>query len=112
MFYALAFYPKLGYIRNWVFIGRQLLTASNLKTLHSPQNLELRQRLRAAREGYGVTQQELALKLDKPQSFVSKYETGERRLDVIEFAEVCTALDMDAANFLRDLLADTAGKVA
>ena len=83
-----------------------------MKTLHSPQNLELRQRLRAAREGYGVTQQELALKLDKPQSFVSKYETGERRLDVIEFAEVCTALDMDAANFLRDLLADTAGKVA
>ncbi len=83
-----------------------------MKTLHSPRNLELRQRLRAAREGYGLTQQDLAQKLDKPQSFVSKYETGERRLDVIEFAEVCTALGMDAANFLRDLLADMAGKVA
>jgi hypothetical protein len=46
----------------------------------------------------------LALKLDKPQSFVSKYETGERRIDVLEFAEVCAALGLDAADFLRDFL--------
>lgn len=52
---------------------------------------------------------DLALKLDKPQSFVSKYETGERRLDVLEFAEVCEALSLDAADFLREFLAAVGG---
>lgn len=39
-----------------------------------------------------LTQQEVAFRLKKPQSFISKYESGERRLDVIEFLEVCDAL--------------------
>lgn len=43
--------------------------------------------------------------LGKPQSFVSKYETGERRLDVIEFAELCSALGVDATALLADVLA-------
>jgi transcriptional regulator with XRE-family HTH domain len=80
-----------------------------LKTLHTSRSLELRQRLRAVREEAGITQQDLAAKLDKPQSFVSKYETGERRLDVIEFVDVCEALEMNAADFLRDLGAQAAG---
>lgn len=74
-----------------------------MKTLHSARGFELRQRLRAAREEAGITQQDLAAKLDKPQSFVSKYETGERRLDVIEFVDVCQALEVDAAGFLSGL---------
>lgn len=78
------------------------------KTLYSTRNLTLRQRLRAVREERGVTQQVMATKLEKPQSFVSKYESGERRLDVIEFAEVCALLGVDAAVFLCELLADTA----
>ncbi|MDI4634043.1 helix-turn-helix transcriptional regulator [Pelomonas sp. V22] len=77
--------------------------------MHSPRNQALRDRLRSARESRGITQVDLALKLSKPQSFVSKYETGERRLDVLEFAEVCNALSLDAADFLRDFLADVAG---
>jgi transcriptional regulator with XRE-family HTH domain len=78
-----------------------------LKSLHAPRNQALRQRLRAAREEHGVTQQELAKQLGVPQSFVSKYETGERRLDVIEFSDVCAALEVDAAEFLQKLLTDT-----
>lgn len=74
-----------------------------MKTLHSARGFELRQRLRAAREEAGITQNDLAAKLDKPQSFVSKYETGERRLDVIEFVDVCQALEVDAAGFLSGL---------
>ena len=83
-----------------------------LKTLHSPRGFELRQRLRAAREEAGITQQDLAARLDKPQSFVSKYETGERRLDVIEFVDVCQALEVDAAGFLSGLsgLAEGGGR--
>lgn len=73
---------------------------------HTPSSNLLRTRLREARERHGITQQELAGKLQKPQSFVSKFETGERRLDVIEFAEVCAALEVDASTFLRRLLTD------
>lgn len=40
-----------------------------------------------------LTQLQLADSLGKPQSFVSKYESGERKLDVIEFIYVCKALD-------------------
>jgi len=54
-----------------------------------------------------MTQMELASKLSKPQSYVSKYENGERRLDVIEFADVCVALDLDQPMFLREFLART-----
>lgn len=41
-------------------------------------------RLRAARLGAGLTQHEVAKRLGKPQSFVSKVEAGERRIDAIE----------------------------
>ncbi|XVS66007.1 helix-turn-helix domain-containing protein [Actinosynnema sp. CA-299493] len=48
--------------------------------------------LRQLRLEAGLTQVEVAERLDEPQSFVSKYESGERRLDVIELREVATAL--------------------
>jgi transcriptional regulator with XRE-family HTH domain len=63
----------------------------------------LRDALRRGRESVGITQAELATRLSKPQSFVSKYETGERRLDVVEFLDVCVALDVDPARLLRSL---------
>ncbi len=45
----------------------------------------------------------LAKKLGRPQSFVSKFERGERRLDVIEFLEVAKALGVDPARIIADL---------
>lgn len=51
----------------------------------------LARRLRQARESTGLTQSEAARRLKKPQSFISKCESGERRLDIIElrtFAEL------------------------
>jgi transcriptional regulator with XRE-family HTH domain len=57
------------------------------------------------REAAGVTQVELAKRLRRPQSYVSKYERGERRLDVLELIEVCRALDHDASRFVHDLSA-------
>lgn len=56
-----------------------------------------------ARETRKLTQAEVAARLDKPQSFVSKYETGERRLDVIEFLAVCKALEIRPADVLKAL---------
>jgi transcriptional regulator with XRE-family HTH domain len=57
----------------------------------------------AARQDAGLTQVTLANKLGRPQSFVSKYERGERRLDVIEFLEVADGLSLDPARILKDL---------
>lgn len=56
-----------------------------------------------ARKAAGLTQGELAKKLSRPQSFVSKYERGERRLDVVEFLEVALAIGIDATNFIKKL---------
>jgi transcriptional regulator with XRE-family HTH domain len=50
-----------------------------------------------------LTQVALAKKLGRPQSFVSKFERGERRLDVIEFLEVARALSLDAARIVSEL---------
>jgi transcriptional regulator with XRE-family HTH domain len=56
-----------------------------------------------ARRAAGLTQVQLSKRLRRPQSYVSKYERGERRLDVIEFMEVADAVDVDAAAILRNL---------
>lgn len=55
----------------------------------------------SVRKASGVTQVELAQRLGKPQSFVSKVERGERRLDVIEFCDIAEALGYDPAKLLR-----------
>ncbi|MEF2278751.1 helix-turn-helix transcriptional regulator [Deinococcus sp. YIM 134068] len=58
----------------------------------------------AARKSAGLTQAELAARLGKAQSFVSKYEVGERRLDVIEFVAVAGVLSQDPTHFLREII--------
>lgn len=59
--------------------------------------------MRAAREARGMTQQELAKRLGKPQSYVSKAEMGERRLDVVEFLHFMRAVEGEPHALLRDL---------
>jgi transcriptional regulator with XRE-family HTH domain len=56
-----------------------------------------------ARKSAALTQAELSSRLKRPQSFVSKYERGERRLDVVEFGEVATALGIDPIRLLGKL---------
>jgi transcriptional regulator with XRE-family HTH domain len=63
---------------------------------------QLREMLIRARKESGLTQFQVAQRLGKPQSFVSKYERGERRLDVIEFVEVVRALNREAGDFLAE----------
>jgi transcriptional regulator with XRE-family HTH domain len=76
-----------------------------LKSLRTPDHLRLTTSLVAAREKAGLTQQQLADRLGKPQSFVAKYEGGERRLDVIEFVAIAHALEFDAARMIREIAA-------
>jgi transcriptional regulator with XRE-family HTH domain len=80
-------------------------------TLRSPRQIVLRTELRKLRERQGLSQVTVARRLNKHQSFVSKYECGERRLSVIEFIEVVRALGADPAAALRRFLPaiDSAG---
>lgn len=71
-------------------------------SLHSPQYDIFRSMLIKAREEAGITQCALARRLGKPQSFVSKLERGERRLDVPEFVLFAQALGIDTEKFLND----------
>jgi transcriptional regulator with XRE-family HTH domain len=73
------------------------------KTVHSSAQAAFCRLLVAARKKAGVTQQQLASRLKKPQSFVAKYEGGERRLDVVEFLGVTRAIGADPSRILRAL---------
>jgi len=75
------------------------------KSLRTPRQLLLQALLTEARKTGGMTQSELAAALGKPQSFVAKYENGERRIDVIEFADITAALGVSSADLLARLAA-------
>ena len=59
--------------------------------------------LRLERKKALLTQRDLARLLGRPQSFVSNYETGERRLDVIEFLDVADAIGFDPKAMIGEL---------
>lgn len=60
--------------------------------------------LKASRCEQGITQSQLAASLGEPQSFVSKVESGERRLDIIEFVHIASQLSLDPEDLLKNLL--------
>jgi len=74
-----------------------------LRSIGSPEQTTLRTVLREVRVEAGVRQSDLARRLGQPQSFVSKYEAGERRIDLIETREICRALGMDLGEFVSRL---------
>jgi len=65
--------------------------------------------LAAARDRAGLTQKQLARLLRKPQSFVSNYERGQRRTDVLELLRIVEALEGDARAVFMDIVARRAG---
>ncbi len=82
------------------------------KSLHSTEYRLLLEMLRAAREKAGLTQEDLAVKLSATQSFVSKCERGERRLDVIELRHWCDAMEISLPAFLKKFDQARQGAVA
>jgi transcriptional regulator with XRE-family HTH domain len=75
------------------------------KTVHSSDQAAFCALMVAARKQAGLTQHELARRLKRPQSFIAKYEGGERRLDVVEFVAIVQAIGADPLKLLRDLIA-------
>jgi len=74
------------------------------KSLRTPRQQHLQELLVRLRKAQSLTQAEVARNLGRPQSFVAKYEGGERRLDVIEFIEIARALGADPLEVLSGLL--------
>nr|WP_272210217.1 helix-turn-helix transcriptional regulator [Marinicella sp. W31]MDC2876082.1 helix-turn-helix transcriptional regulator [Marinicella sp. W31] len=72
-----------------------------VKTLGSARHRALIAYLIEARERAGVTQTELAEKLGEYQSFIARLESGQRRVDVVEFLEFAEILGFDPYNALK-----------
>ncbi len=78
-----------------------------VKSVYTAQYEVLLRSLILARKAAGLTQQQLADRLTKPQSFVSKFESGERRLDVVEFLLVTRAIGADPCEILQKIEHDS-----
>lgn len=73
------------------------------KSIHSKAYKDLLRKLRTAREKAGLTQIEFARLVGESQSFISKCERGERRIDVIELRTFCQVLGIEIVDFVRSL---------
>ena len=78
------------------------------KSTHSPEYAALRQRLTSVRAGAGLSQRQLAQVLKVPHSWVAKVESGERRIDLIEFAWFCAACGASPAAEIQAIFRDSA----
>ena len=73
------------------------------KRIPQADRAALQKQLRRLRTEEGLTQHQLAARLGRLQSYVSKYELGERRLDMLEVREICRALGKTLEQFARNL---------
>ncbi|ENU79826.1 hypothetical protein F975_02455 [Acinetobacter sp. ANC 3789] len=73
-----------------------------MRSIHDPRYQDLIKKLIELRESKHVTQVELARLLNKPQSYVSKVEILERRLDVIELMDWLQILKVELTSFLSN----------
>lgn len=72
--------------------------ADTKKSIFTEKYNRFRELIVKARKEAGLSQGEIAKKLNRPQSFVSKYERGERRIDIVEFLEVAKAIGINPAH--------------
>lgn len=79
------------------------MVRSMQKSIYSQEYRVFLGELRAARERAGMTQEALAKRLGQTQTFVSKCERGERRLDVVELRAFCAALGISLPAFLSNV---------
>lgn len=73
--------------------------------LHDPRYQSIATLLKKLRNDRQMLQQDVADRLKRPQAFVSKYESGTRRLDLVELLEVLRALEIEPKDFIDQFLA-------
>ena len=76
------------------------------KSLYSLEQEKLKALLRKTRNEKGLRQSELAARLGRSQSFISKYESGELCLDILELRTVCQAMGISLGSFVKKLEKD------
>jgi transcriptional regulator with XRE-family HTH domain len=69
-----------------------------------PRYLKIRGFLKDLRKEQGVKQQDLADKLGLPQSYVSKYESGERNIDLVELIDIVKSIELDPLTVISELV--------
>lgn len=72
-----------------------------MKTIYQEPYLRLVQALVQARKNAGLTQTQVAEKLAKPQSYIAKVEGADRKLDVMEFVELCEAIHQNPIELIK-----------
>lgn len=72
-----------------------------VKTIYQEPYLRLVQALVQARKNAGLTQTQVAEKLSKPQSYIAKVEGADRKLDVMEFVELCEAIHQNPSELIK-----------
>lgn len=77
--------------------------AQTLKTIYNDRYQILIEKLIVARKNAKLTQADVAHLLHKPQSFIAKIEGKDRKLDVMEFIELCKILGISASKVLQDI---------
>ena len=80
------------------------------KSIHTRLYQRVIARLRATREEKGVTQMQLAERLGVNQTFVSKVEICERRLDIVELLTICEILEISFVDFIKEIDEDIISK--
>ena len=70
------------------------------KSIYSKEYKTVISLLKQARLDAGITQEEMAVRLDSTQTFVSKCERCERRLDIVEVRAFCRAINMELSDFV------------
>ena len=74
------------------------------KSIYTNDYQKFLQLLREARLTAGLSQEEVAKRLRQTQSFISKYERGERRLDIVETSAICAAIGVSFPEFVADFM--------
>lgn len=88
-------YPVLGYRSTDRYV------VAMEKSFASEEHKRLQALLRQARTDAGLRQADLAQRLGMPQSFISKYESGERRLDLVELGQICEAIGLSLQELVK-----------
>ena len=77
------------------------------KSVHTRNYRQFLKLLIEVRKDAGVTQEQLARRLNRPQSFVSKCENGERRVDIVELMEILQSIGVEPIPFIKRIVRST-----
>ena len=99
----MAFSTHYGLKTHWVGKTAAQLDERRVKPINDAAYARFLERLKAARKQAGISQELLASRLQKHQTFVSKVENGERLLDLVEYLRWAREIDADALKLLQPL---------